>query len=71
MRIHLEIEVADNRSDFAQQFLKSVSFIKKVTAIAPNQVTRQDILNEMSDYEKGKVKPTPLNLSELKTMLDA
>lgn len=71
MKYILDIDIPDNRKDFVEDFFKTISFIKKVSAIAPNEITNPDILRSIEDYEKGKVRPTPLNLAELKSMIHA
>ena len=37
-----------------------------IKAIENNEITNPDILNSIENYENGKVKPTPLNLDDLK-----
>jgi hypothetical protein len=69
MKILLDIN--DNKADYAMEFFKNISFVKKATAIAKNQITNPVILQSIDDYEKGKIKPTPLNLTELKAMIHA
>ena len=65
------IEVSENKVAFAEEFFKSISFVKKVKALAPNDITNIAILKEIEDYENKKVVPTPLNLAELKAMINA
>ena len=65
------LDIADNKSTFAEQFFKSISFVKKVRVIANNEVTNPAILQSIDDYETGQAKPTPLNLAELKAMINA
>jgi hypothetical protein len=69
MKIVLDIN--DNKADYAIEFFKNISFVKKATAIAKNQITNPAILQSIQDYESKKIKPTPLNLAELKAMLHA
>ena len=71
MRYILDIDIADNKITFAEEFFKTISFVKKVRAIASNEITNPAILQSIDDYENGKSKPTPLNLAELKAMIDA
>jgi hypothetical protein len=71
MRFILDIEIADNKRTFAEEFFKTISFVKRVRAIPENEITNRAILQSIEDYEKGNVTPTPLNLEELKAMLDA
>jgi hypothetical protein len=65
------LEIADNKSTVAEEFFKSVSFIKNVKPILPNEITNPAILQSIENYEKGKIKATPLSLKELKEMLNA
>ena len=65
------LDIADNKSTFAEEFFKSISFVKKVRVIANNEVTNPAILQSIDDYETGKANPTPLNLAELKAMINA
>ena len=71
MRYLLDIDIADNKTSFAEEFFKTISFVKKVRVIASNEITNPTILQSIEDYEKGKAKPTPLNLTELKAMINA
>ena len=65
------LEIPENKIAFAEEFFKSISFIKNVKAIAPNEITNPAILKEMEDYESKRAVPTPLNLDELKAMINA
>ncbi|MCE2962870.1 MAG: hypothetical protein ACK43K_12650 [Chitinophagales bacterium] len=71
MKYTLEIEVSDNQISFAEEFFKTIKFIKKFKLIPENQITKPSILKSMDDYENNRVKPTPLSLKELKEMIDA
>jgi hypothetical protein len=71
MKYILDIDIADNKITFAEEFFKTISFVKKVRAIASNEITNPAILQSIENYEKGKVRPTPLNLAELKAMIHA
>ena len=71
MKYILEIEIDENKGSFAEEFFKSISFVKKVRHIAPNEIINPAILQSIECYEKGKIKPIPLNLSELKEMINA
>jgi len=64
------LEIADNKKTFAEEFFKSVSFIKNAKQIMPNEITNPAILKSIEEYEKGKAKPTPLSLTTLKKMLN-
>lgn len=65
------VDIPENKMTFAEEFFKSISFVKKVTAIAPNEITNTVILKGIEDYQSKKVIPTPLNLAELKAMINA
>ncbi len=65
------LEIPENKIAFAEEFFKSISFVKNVKAIAPNEITNTAILKDIEDYESKKVVPTPLNLAELKAMINA
>ncbi|MCR8557144.1 hypothetical protein KXD93_05800 [Mucilaginibacter sp. BJC16-A38] len=71
MKYILEIEVAGGEATFVEKFLKNISFVKKVKAVASNEITNPAILQSIEAYENGSVKPTPLNLAELKSMINA
>jgi hypothetical protein len=71
MRYILDIDIADNKIAFVEEFLKNISFVKNVQVMANDEITNPAILKSIEDYESGKVKPTPLNLAELKAMIDA
>jgi hypothetical protein len=71
MKYLLDIEIADNKVSFAEEFFKTISFVKHVRVIGKNEITNPAILQSIEEYEKGKTQPTPLNLDELKAMLDA
>lgn len=62
------VDINESKLAFAMEFFKNVSFIKKAKAIAPNDITNPEILESIEGYEKGKLKPTPVNLKELKAM---
>jgi hypothetical protein len=64
------LEVPDNKSDFAEEFFKTISFVKNIKQIASNEITNPSILQSIDDYEIGKLTPTPLSLKELKVMLN-
>lgn len=65
------VDIPDNKSFFAEEFFKSISFIKKIKPILKNEITNPTLLKNIEDYESNKVKATPLNLEELKLMLNA
>lgn len=65
------VEVKDNKADYAVEIFKNISFVKKAKIIAKNEITTPAILQSIEDYEKRKLKPTPVNLAELKKMINA
>jgi len=65
------LDIPEDKKAFAEEFFKTISFIKNVKAILPNEITNPVILQNINEYETGKVKPTPLSLAELKEMLNA
>lgn len=65
------LDIPEDKKAFAEEFFKTISFIKNVKAILPNEITNPVILQSINDYEIGKVNPTPLSLAELKQMLHA
>lgn len=65
------VEVSDNKADYAVEFFKNISFIKKASRVAKNEITNPAILKSIEAYEKKKLKPTPVNLSELKALIHA
>jgi len=69
MKLILELEIPENKMAFAEEFFKSISFVKKIRPIAPDEITDSAILNSIDSYEKGSLKPTPLSLTELKKMI--
>lgn len=64
------LEVPDNKSDFAEEFFKTISFVKNIKQITSNEITNPSILQSIDDYETGISTPTPLSLKELKIMLN-
>lgn len=65
------VDINESKVAFALEFFKNVSFIKKAKAIASNEITNPDILQSIEGYEKGKIKPSPVNLKELKALINA
>ena len=58
MKYTLEIEIDENKASFAEEFFKSISFVKKVRHIASNEITNPAILKSIECYENDKIKPT-------------
>ena len=67
----LILEIPENKIAFAKEFFKSISFIKDIKTIAPNEITNATILKSIEDYESKKVSASPLSLVELKAMINA
>ena len=65
------LEIPENKTAYAEEFFKSISFIKNVKMLLPNEITNAAILKSIEDYESKNVKPIPFNLAELKAMIDA
>ena len=65
------LDISDDKVAFAEEFFKSVSFVKNVRAVAPNEITNPAILQSIEAYEKGKEKPSSFNLAQLKKILNA
>ena len=65
------LDIPENKSAFAEEFFKSVNFVTKIKVISSNEITNSAILKSIEEYESKKIIPTPLNLKELKEMLDA
>lgn len=64
------LEVPDNKSDFAEEFFKTISFVKNIKQITSNEITNPLILQSIEDYETGKLTPIPFSIKELKIMLN-
>ena len=65
------LDIPEDKTAFAEEFFKNVSFIKNVKAIFPNEITNPAILKSMEHYETGKLQPSPMSLTELKQMINA
>ncbi len=62
MRFLLDIDVADNNSEFAQEFYKTISLVKNVKVKECNEITNPAILQSIEDYENKLVQPTQICL---------
>ena len=71
MKYRLDLEIEEGELPFVEKFFGNISFVKKIQAIAPNEIINPAILKSIEAYESGAIKPTPLSLAELKTMIDA
>ena len=47
MKYLLDIDIANNKTAFAEEFFKTISFVKKVRAIPANEVTNPTILQSI------------------------
>ena len=65
------IEIPDNKAALALEFFKNISFIKKAKPVAKNEITNAVNLKSIENYESGKVKPTVINLAQLKKIINA
>jgi hypothetical protein len=64
------LDIPENKASFAEEFFKTISFIKNFKAVLPNEVNNPSLVQSIEDYENGTISPTPLSLDELKKMLD-
>jgi hypothetical protein len=71
MKYILDIDIAEEKKTFAEEFFKTISFVKKVRLYEENEITNPVILKSIEDYELGKIKSALLNLEELKKMIEA
>jgi hypothetical protein len=71
MKYTLDIEISENKKEFAEEFFKTISFVRSVKFVAAKEITNPTILKSIEEYETGKSIPTPMNLVELKAMIHA
>ena len=71
MKYLVDIEINNDKVEFAEEVLRSLNFVRKVSLVSENEITNPQILQSIEDYESGKVMPTPLSLLELKSLFDA
>ena len=71
MNHKIELDVPESKLAFAVEFLKSISFIKNVKAILPNEIKNKKIQDNIIAYETGENQPVKLSLAELKHILNA
>jgi uncharacterized protein YlbG (UPF0298 family) len=71
MKYLVDIEINNDKVEFAEEVLRSLNFVRKVSLISENEITNPEILQSIQDYESGKIKPTPMSLLELKNLIDA
>ena len=66
MKYTLHIDIDEEKILFAEEFFKSITFIKNVKIVNDNEITNEKVLKRIHDFENGISHPTPLNLEELK-----
>jgi hypothetical protein len=71
MKLILDIDLSNNKKSFVEEFFKKISFVKSIKVVDKNEITNPSVLKSIEDYEQGKIHPTPLNLKELKEMINA
>jgi hypothetical protein len=71
MKLILDIDLSNNKKSFIEEFFKKISFVKSIRVVEKNEITNPSVLKSIEDYEQGKINPTPLNLKELKEMINA
>jgi hypothetical protein len=71
MKYTIELDIPESKISFVEEFFKSIAFIKKVKAMPANEITNSKLLKSIEDYETKKLQPTPLNLKELKELINA
>ncbi|HMP28239.1 MAG TPA: hypothetical protein PKD85_01480 [Saprospiraceae bacterium] len=70
MRYTLQIDIDKDKISFAEEFFKSITFIKNVKILDNNEITSEAILKSIEDFETNKSVPTLIKLAELKSMID-
>ncbi|GHT16389.1 hypothetical protein AGMMS4956_18750 [Bacteroidia bacterium] len=63
-----QLNIADNKTSFAEDFFKSISFVQGFRAVPSNEITNSTILQSIEAYESGIVQPTPFDLATQKEM---
>jgi hypothetical protein len=71
MKYRFELEMPENKLALAIEFFKSISFIKSVKAISPNEITNEEVLKRIEAYERGETKSIPFTIEELKEKVNA
>ena len=69
MRILLDIK--ESKLDYAIEFFKNISFIKKATVISDNEITNPKIIKAIEDYENKKSKTVAVSLKDLEKLINA
>jgi hypothetical protein len=52
-QMELEVEIADNKLSFAKEFFKSISFVRKVIAITPENKPVKTKLSDKYEQEQS------------------
>ena len=63
------IEIPDNKTLLAEEFLKAVTFIKNIRRVQANEITNPILLQSIEEYENGKIQATSFNLEELRQII--
>ena len=71
MKFILDIDIKGSKKGFIEEFFKKISFVKSIQIIEKNEITNPSILKSIEDYEQRKIDPRPLNLAELKEIINA
>ncbi|GHT73468.1 hypothetical protein FACS189456_3930 [Bacteroidia bacterium] len=66
-----QVNIADNKISFAEEFFKSISFVQGFRVVPSNEITNPAILQSIEAYESGAVPPTPFDLATQKEMMYA
>jgi len=61
MKYKIELDVPESKLAFVNEFLKSISFIKNVKAILPNEIKNKKIQDNIIAYETGENQPVKLS----------
>ena len=65
------LEVNENKAEYALEFFKNISFIKKASRFSKNEITNPSVLKSIDAYENGNEKTTEISLAKLKKLLHA
>lgn len=65
------LDVNDDKAELFLEFIKNIPFVRSSEKVSSGQVGNKAVLQSIEDYESGKVAPTPLNLTDLKNLIDA
>ena len=65
------LEVNENKAEYALEFFKNISFIKKASRFSKNEIKNPSVLKIIDAYENGNEKTTEISLAKLKKLLHA